>query len=276
MQYSGLHISSDAGGKRRRGLAAGGGGTAPDRCRWLRFTLVELLVVIAIIAILAAMLLPALAKAREKARTISCVSNMKQLGLAGQMYLVDNEDHIVMGGYGRGETLDKQLTWDVSLLSYLSNNKADKVFTCPNDVRKNNDKTRANRSYFINANHPSGKEWSSSVAAVEAPPNPNELAPAGRKITAIKNTSSLILFVDCAETTTSVHSYLRVGLDSMYATNWACRHWLYQFSKAYIGHGNYSGNYAMCDGSASNLRATYYMSAGYGWSLSRVNWVMEK
>jgi prepilin-type N-terminal cleavage/methylation domain-containing protein len=65
-----------------------------------RFTLIELLVVIAIIAILAALLLPSLAKAKERAKGIACISNLKQVGLVVFMYAEEQSNYIPLGYYG--------------------------------------------------------------------------------------------------------------------------------------------------------------------------------
>jgi prepilin-type N-terminal cleavage/methylation domain-containing protein/prepilin-type processing-associated H-X9-DG protein len=89
------------------------------------FTLIELLVVIAIIAILAAILFPVFAQAREKARQIACLSNTKQLALGVQMYAQDYDECLPVAGYNaqcRGR-------WQHQIYPYVKNAQ---LFTCPN------------------------------------------------------------------------------------------------------------------------------------------------
>jgi prepilin-type N-terminal cleavage/methylation domain-containing protein/prepilin-type processing-associated H-X9-DG protein len=80
-----------------------------------KFTLIELLVVIAIIAILASMLLPALTKAREKAKTIKCASSMKQIGTCFSLYTSDNDDTFPPGWLPAGAT---QQAWYFGVSKY--------------------------------------------------------------------------------------------------------------------------------------------------------------
>jgi len=87
------------------------------------FTLIELLVVIAIIAILAALLLPSLTKAKLKAQGIQCLSNHKQLALAWRMYADDSRDYLPMASDGADPVLSSY-AWVKGLMDFDPNNRS--------------------------------------------------------------------------------------------------------------------------------------------------------
>jgi len=101
----------------------------PRKKHFAAFTLIELLVVIAIIAILAALLLPALAKAKSKAKQTACISNMRQIGIAGVLYIDDNKQYPGCLSTPRGGSPDYFYVWPTRLLSMMGNNR--KAFSCP-------------------------------------------------------------------------------------------------------------------------------------------------
>jgi len=121
-------------------------------CRRLAFTLIELLVVIAIIAILAALLLPALSKAKEKGNAVGCLNNLKQWGLATQLYVGENDDYLPLDGTPNPGAGSTNVGWYIQLPQILglpryhdqpwrtdaSAEPRRSVWICPSNKRRSN------------------------------------------------------------------------------------------------------------------------------------------
>ena len=136
-----------------------------SRNRRPAFTLIELLVVIAIIAILAAILFPVFARARENARRSSCQSNLKQIGLGLLQYTQDYDEKLPLGTSGNA-TYNRGSGWAGASLPYI---KSTQIFVCPSDTNKPDNNPQISYAYNSGITYyPIGGWNGPSIAAFNA------------------------------------------------------------------------------------------------------------
>ncbi len=242
-----------------------------------RFTLIELLVVIAIIAILAAMLLPALSAARERARSASCTSNLKNIGLFSEMYSNDNNGYMV-GMYTH------VAPWCLPLAIYNTANPepaanavryemdsflaAAKIFTCPNQPNADIQLCFNNQA---DIEAPCGYAYNQMCGNLYKDSS-KDLTASQCKVRDTAEEPQSTLCIGDAWLTTSIQNNGKPFAYFYWGEPAQAIKWDYIYNKLPVNgvHGNKSINGLMVDGHVENV-SMEGVSAGAYWELMRWN-----
>jgi prepilin-type N-terminal cleavage/methylation domain-containing protein/prepilin-type processing-associated H-X9-DG protein len=261
MKISEQNISSRRETKNRAGLA---------------FTLIELLVVIAIIAILAAMLLPVLSRAKESGKRIACLNNLRQLGIASRLYVDDNQ-----GTYPVRSGIDR---WPDKFYDNYGRNV--KLLLCPTDgingqipqtdPVSNNVADASPRSYLING----WNDWvADTIGTTDFPPIETYAAANGLKENAVRYPSDTVVLgeklSDAGDYYMDLFENPQVGGNDASVAE-QCRHDNRNASSLANGQSGSGGsNYAMADGSARFIKYSRAVKPVHLWCLSDANRILN-